>query len=156
MTFLPGKQRDGWTGLWWRDVDADARRLRDHGTDALLLLVEDHELIDARVPDIVARLAAAGVETVRHPVLDMNVPADPAAYHAALTDVIARIRAGQVVVVACRGGLGRTGTAVGCLLVQSGMAPRDAIALTRRSRSHTIERDIQERFVEAWSRAPHR
>ncbi|MEK6720005.1 MAG: ADP-ribosylglycohydrolase family protein [Chloroflexota bacterium] len=142
MTFLPGKQRDGWTGMWWRDVDADARRLRDHGADALFLLVEDHELSEARVPEIVDRLAEAGIETIRHPVLDMHVPADPAAFHAALTDVIARIRAGQVVVVACRGGLGRTGTAVGCLLVQSGMAPRDAIALTRRSRSHTIERDI--------------
>ena len=51
MTFLPGKQRDGWSGLHWRDLDADARVLRDeHGVDTLLLLVEDHELEAARVP----------------------------------------------------------------------------------------------------------
>ena len=27
MTFLPGKQRDGWTGLHWRDLETDAARL---------------------------------------------------------------------------------------------------------------------------------
>lgn len=151
MTFLPGKQGDGWTGLWWRDPDADARRLRENAADALLLLVEDHELIEARAPDVVDRLAAAGVETIRHPVVDMDVPADRDAYRATLADVIARIRASETVVVACRGGLGRTGTAVACLLVQVGMSPRDAIDLTRRSRPKTIERATQERFVKGWA-----
>ncbi len=150
MTFLPGKQRDGWTGPWWRDLDTDAARLREDGTDALLLLVEDHELVDARVPDIVERLAAAGVETIRHPVVDMDVPSDPDAYRHTLTDVLARIRRGERIVVACRGGLGRTGTAVACVLVQTGMSPREAIRLTRTTRPGTIERATQEAFVACW------
>ncbi len=151
MTFLPGKQRDGWTGLWWRDLDADAIRLREHGTDALLLLVEDHELIEARVPDVVERLAAAGIETIRHPVVDMDVPRDRAAYRTTLVGLIERIRAGRRIVVACRGGLGRTGTAVAALLVQVGMEPRASIGLTRASRRNTIERAKQEAFVGGWA-----
>ncbi len=50
MTFLIGKQRDGWTGMHWRDLETDAKRLAgEHRVDAFLLLVEDHELEAARV-----------------------------------------------------------------------------------------------------------
>lgn len=150
MTFLPGQAGAGWTGDWWRDLDADIARLRDHGAGALLLLVEDHELVEARVPDLVERLKEAGIETIRHPVVDMGVPSDPVAYRAVLADVITRIESGERIVVACRAGRGRTGTAVACLLVQSGMEPHAAIELTRASRPRTIEREPQERFVEAW------
>ena len=103
------------------------------------------------VPDIANRLPRDhGVQVLRHPIVDMGVPADPLAYRAVLADVLARVKAGQTVAIACRGGLGRTGTAVACLLVMAGLAPDDAIALTRRSRHGTIERDGQEAFVRAW------
>ena len=153
MTFLPGKRRDGWTGPWWRDLDEDGDALRTvHGVDALLLLVEDHELETCGVPDIAERLPRDhDVEVIRFPVPDMDVPADPVAYRAMLAGVLARIEAGETVAVACRGGLGRTGTAVGCLLVMAGLPPEEAIALTRRSRRGTIEDDGQEDFVRGWS-----
>lgn len=150
MTFLPGQGGEGWTGDWWRDLDADIERLRAEGTDTMLILVEDHEFIDARVPDLVDRLAEAGIEVIRHPVVDMSVPSDPEAYRATIAGVIERIEAGQRVVVACRAGRGRTGTAVACLLVQAGLDAPAAIALTRASRPKTIEREPQERFVENW------
>ena len=68
-----------------------------------------------------------------------------------LDDVLSRLRAGESVVVACRGGLGRTGTIVGCLLRDGGLDGDAAIALTRASRKNTIERDTQERFVRDWA-----
>ena len=153
MTFLPGKRRDGWTGPWWRDLDEDGDALRStHGADVLLLLVEDRELESCGVPDIAERLPRDhGVPVLRHPIEDMHVPTDPSAFRAVLGDVLARVQAGQTVAVACRGGLGRTGTAVACLLVMAGLGPNDAIALTRASRHGTIERDAQEAFVRAWT-----
>lgn len=153
MTFLPGKRRDGWTGPWWRDLDEDGDALRStHGVDALLVLVEDHELESCGVPDLTERLRRDhGVLVLRHPVVDMGVPVDPSAYRAVLTDILTRVNAGQTVAVACRGGLGRTGTAVACLLVMAGLNPDDAIALTRRSRHGTIECNEQEAFVRAWT-----
>lgn len=153
MTFLPGKRRDGWTGPWWRDLDEDGDALRStHGADALLLLVEDHELASCGVPDIAERLQRDhGVHVLRHPIEDMHFPTDTSPFRAVLSDVLARIEAGQTVAVACRGGLGRTGTAAACLLVMAGLTPNDAIALTRRSRHGTIERDTQEAFVRAWT-----
>jgi len=151
MTFLPGKRYVGWTGDHWRDLEADARRLREHWRiDALLLLVEDHELEMTGVPDIVEAMERQGVEVLRHPVRDMDVPDDPIAYRATLDRVLQRLRGGQSVVVACRGGLGRTGTAVGCLLREGGLSGPDAVRLTREARRNTIERGTQVALVESW------
>lgn len=151
MTFLPGKQRDGWSGLHWRDLRADVARLRGVlGVDALLLLVEDHELEHARVPDIAAVMAEGGIELLRFPIVDMQVTPDRNGLRRTLDDVLGRIRAGQRVVVACRGGMGRTGTIVGCMLRDGGPDGEAAITLTRKSRKNTIEREIQEAFVTDW------
>ena len=152
MTLLPGKRRDGYSGPHWRDPAADARRLRDaHACDTFLLLVEDVDLAMSRAWATVPALEATGIRVIRHPVPDLDVPRDPAAFRVTLDDVLARIRGGERVVVACRGGLGRTGTAVACLLVDGGVPPDDAIARVRAARPGTVERRIQEDFVRSWS-----
>lgn len=152
MTFLPGKQYvSDWSGEWWRDLERDVARLRaDHGCDVFLLLVEDHELELTRTTGLPAALERHGIELLSHPVVDMNVPTDRDAYRATLDRLVAAIREGRSVVIACRGGLGRTGTAVACLLVGEGMGPEAAIGLTRESRRNTIERGKQVAFVRGW------
>ena len=70
MTFLPGRQREGWTGPHWRDLEADASRLRtEHKVDDLLLLVEDHELVASRVAGMADVMKANGIDLIRHPIL---------------------------------------------------------------------------------------
>lgn len=151
MTFLPGKQYVGWHGPAWRDLGRDIARLRDeHGCDLFLLLVEDHELVSTRTTALSATFERHDIELLRHPVIDMDVPADGDAYRSMLQDLTAAIRDGKSVVVACRGGLGRTGTAVACLLVDAGMGAQAAIALTRVSRRNTIERGVQVDWVSGW------
>ena len=154
MTLLPGKKRRGYGGPQWRDAAADARRLRDaHGCTTFLLLVEDVDLDISRAWGTVPALEAAGIRVVRHPIRDMDVPRDRRAFRATLDDVRGRVRAGERVVVACRGGLGRTGTAVACLLVDGGVAAAEAMARVRAARPGTIERRAQEEFVRDWERA---
>ena len=152
MTLLPGKKRLGYSGPHWRDPAADARRLRDvHRCGTFLLLVEDVDLAMSRAWATVPALEAAGIRVLRHPVPDMGVPADPEAFRISLDDALAGIRRGERVVVACRGGLGRTGTAVACLLVDGGLPPDEAIARVRAVRPGTVERPSQEAFVRAWA-----
>jgi protein-tyrosine phosphatase len=108
----------------------------------------------ARVTDLADAMAAAGVDLVRFPIPDMDVTTDRDGLRRVLDDVLARLRGGQCVAVACRGGLGRTGTIVACLLRDAGLDGDEAIALTRASRHDTIERQSQVDFVHDWSWPP--
>jgi ADP-ribosylglycohydrolase len=153
MTFLPGKRHEGGVaGKHWRDLETDAQRLRaDLDTDTFLVLVEDAELVTFGVPEFIDVLTRHGIGVLRHPMPDGGTPADHVAFGATLMDVRARVDAGQTVVVACRGGLGRTGTTVACLLREAGLDGDAAIVATRAARTKTIETLAQEQFVRAWA-----
>ena len=89
MTFLPGKQRDGWSGLHWRDLEADARVMRnDHCVDTLLLLVEDHELEAARVPSLAEAMTVKASSCSGFPIEDMEVTTDRDGLRRTLDDVL--------------------------------------------------------------------
>ena len=66
---------------------------------------------------------------VRSP--DFGVPADRADAVAALREARARAAGGERVEVACRGGVGRTGTALAALAVLDGLAPAAAVHWVR-------------------------
>ncbi len=134
MTILPGKD-EGPGGKHHRNLEQDVRWLREaYLLDAFLLLVEDHELAMLRVPSIAEVMAAHGIGLLRHPIVDVSVPTDDLSLAATLDDVRARLAMGESVTVACRGGLGRTGTVVGCLLRDGGLDGDAAVALVRTSR----------------------
>ncbi|TKJ18507.1 protein-tyrosine phosphatase family protein [Blastococcus sp. CCUG 61487] len=62
---------------------------------------------------------------------DFWVPLDRADALDALREVRARARAGERVEIACRGGVGRTGTALAALAVLDGLPPGDAVRWVR-------------------------
>ena len=94
------------------------RRLGDTCGPADFTLV----LADGPVPDWSHR-------RVRWP--DFWVPSDTADAVEALHEVRRRAAAGERVEVACRGGVGRTGTALAALAVLDGLAPGDAVRWVR-------------------------
>ena len=56
--------------------------------------------------------------------------------------------------VACRGGVGRTGTALACLGVLDGLAPSDAVAFTRTwYHPRAVETPWQRRYVGKFARS---
>lgn len=57
------------------------------------------------------------------------------------------LRRGGKVLVHCRGGLGRAGTAAARLLVEFGVAPADAVARVRHTRAGAIETKQQMQYV---------
>ena len=150
MTFLPGKRAPGVDGQHWRDLDLGLQRLREHWhADTFVLLVDDRQLEWTKVSGIEAAAADHDIELVRFPIPDGGTPSDQEAFAKLLDGLAERLRAGKNV-VACRGGLGRTGTTVACLLRDAGLDAADAIALTRASRHSTIENSRQEAFVTGW------
>jgi len=78
---------------------------------------------------------------------DFRLPRDPALLRAELGTVWERA-AGARVELACRGGTGRTGTALACLAVLDGVPAAEAVAYVRAHyRPRAVETPAQRRFV---------
>ncbi|MDE2901001.1 MAG: protein-tyrosine phosphatase family protein, partial [Chloroflexota bacterium] len=75
-----------------------------------------------------AALIGVTASHARHPVDDMNVPQSHREMVAILDAMDVAVRADRLVYVHCWGGIGRTGTVVGCWLVRHGLSGEDALA----------------------------
>ena len=79
---------------------------------------------------------------------DFGLPVDEAEAFTAIADLYRRARAGALVEVACWGGIGRTGTVLGCLSVLAGTPPPDAVAWVRKHyHPAAVETEDQERLI---------
>jgi hypothetical protein len=80
---------------------------------------------------------------------DFGVPADPDRATGQVRAAFQRARAGERVEVGCAGGLGRTGTVVGCMAILAGVPSDEAVAWVRANYDErAIETEEQEAFVE--------
>lgn len=123
-------------------VQVRGRRLRDPASPA------DFVLVLARGP-----APAWPHRRIRWP--DFWVPLDRADALDALREAHRRARAGQRVEAACRGGIGRTGTALAALAVLDGFRPQDALRWVRAGyHPAAVETPWQEHFLlnASWSR----
>jgi protein-tyrosine phosphatase len=78
---------------------------------------------------------------------DFRLPRDPGDAWDALFEAWRRAEVERVE-VACRGGRGRTGTALACIAVLDGVPAREAVALVRRHYDrHAVETPWQRRYV---------
>ena len=99
------------------------------------------------------------VEYARKSIKDHGVPGSRAQMTEILDYIANSMRAGRPVYVHCRAGIGRTGTVVGCLLVERGLAGDGALdelnrlwQQCRRSKSWAFipETDAQSTYVREW------
>jgi ADP-ribosyl-[dinitrogen reductase] hydrolase len=152
LTFCPGKKQMGaLSGDWNRDLSIDLLAIREFGASALVTLMEGWELEHYGVPvqALSEQAKALGIEWLHLPVVDQGIPDrtfdecwDVAGLR--LHEILA---GGGKIVVHCRGGLGRTGTVAGRLLVEIGEGSESAIARIRSARKGSIENLAQENYV---------
>ena len=81
---------------------------------------------------------------------DFWVPTNRADAMDALHEAHRRALAGERVEVACRGGVGRTGTALAALAIIDGVPPQDAVAWVR---THYNPRAVETPWQRAWLRS---
>jgi ADP-ribosyl-[dinitrogen reductase] hydrolase len=150
-SLLPGTDPNRRHGVRRRVLQGDAARLRDiDAVDVLLLLVVDHELAPVGPAPYAEALARHGVELIRHPIPDLEVP-DAHQFQLTLATVADRLHAGRSVLIACRSARGRTAMAVGCLLRDAGLSADETIAFLGSTRPGAIETPSQEAFIRQWA-----
>ena len=137
------------------------RRILDAGVTCFVDLTTRHDPLEP-YEDLLSELndgsSAAAAVRESFPVPDMSIPDSPDTTRAIL-DVIDRVLAEQgTAYVHCWGGVGRTGTIVGCWLVRHGMTGEEALArvaelwATRPDASWSTSPQTEEqfRYVREW------
>ena len=121
------------------DPELAARRLRAFGRYGITLFVDLTHPADPLEP--YARLLDGAARRASHPIVDLGTPTIPHMTRI-LDEVDAALADEQRVYVHCWGGIGRTGTVVGCWLVRHGLDGGDTIA-----RIAELRRDVSDAFV---------
>jgi ADP-ribosylglycohydrolase/protein-tyrosine phosphatase len=139
------------------EAERKLRRLCDSGVNAFIDLTEPGELEPYE-----ALLSSAGAGACayhRVPVRDLNVPS-PEEMHRILDLLESEQARGRTVYLHCWGGVGRTGTVVGCYLVRQGLSGSEALdrlatlwqVMEKRDRiPQSPETEAQREFVLGWA-----
>ncbi len=97
-------------------------------------------------------LLPGGVQYRRFAIRDFTVPSR-ATVIVVLNTIDAALADAQTVYVHCRGGIGRTGTIIGCYLVREGLTGDEALSeIARLYHSGSSETDDQRALVRSWPR----
>ena len=129
---VPGRFLAGeYPGAITRGVAAGKlRTLLRAGIDHFFDLTEQREPLEPYDGIAAQEARRLGTQVVheRHPIRDMNVPRRPPQMAAILDAFDQALENGRNIYVHCWGGVGRTGTTVGCWLVRHGMTGDEALA----------------------------
>lgn len=89
---------------------------------------------DGLVPyeDLFPKLGIRGLSRVAHPVFDMEIPDSPQVMRDILGSIRDALAEQRPAYLHCWGGIGRTGTVVGCWLREQGMSAVAALAKVQR------------------------
>lgn len=148
LTACPGREPGLLRGnprLLQQDLAAYARL----GAVAVVTLVEQPELEMLGLPELGARVRDAGLAWEHLPIPDFHAPGPrfESAWPEAGARVHAHVGAGHGVVVHCLAGLGRTGTVAARILIEAGLAPREALERVRAARPGAVQSTAQRDYV---------
>ena len=138
------------------DREAAAARIAAHldaGITSFIDLTAEGELAPY------ADLLPADARHTRLTIPDLSIPHDPGQMRTILDTIDGELAAGRTVYLHCWGGIGRTGTVVGCWYVRHGMAGDAALASVSERyatvekaarRPHSPETPQQAAYVRGW------
>jgi ADP-ribosyl-[dinitrogen reductase] hydrolase len=150
MTLCPGKQQDdALSGRWQRNLNLDIKRIVDAGAITVVTLMEMHELEKLGVKNLGQEIEKVELMWHHLPIVDRCAPADSfeLQWEKVGDELRNNLHKGDLIVLHCMGGLGRTGTVAARLLIELGESPLSAIKRVRHTRPGAIETRVQEDYI---------
>jgi protein-tyrosine phosphatase len=148
MTLAPGKCHPGMHFLWQRDLEKDLIRLQqEYSTHLLVTLLEAEEMPKLKIPNLIDRVKAHGMQSCWFPIPDFSTPDSMSELQQLIEKILTAVETEQTVVIHCKGGLGRSGLVAASCLVALGHSPETAFALVRQARPGSVETASQEAYV---------
>lgn len=130
--------------------DVTVSRLRELVSKGVTTFVDLTAPADALIPyePLFSKIGEAGGKLTRHSfaIPDLDVPSDPGLMRTVMELIRVEIGAGRTCYVHCRGGIGRTGTVVGCWLREEGWEGEAALAEVQRLYSRHMAAEKQLRY----------
>ena len=159
VTFAPGKKDPtSRPAPWARDLSTDLDTIVAWKARIVLTLIEPHEIEFLGISGLCDAIRGCGMDWLHLPIRDVSVPDSifEQVWPAHSAELRRRLRAGENLLVHCRGGLGRAGMIAARLMVEEGVPAETAIAAVRAARPGAIETDAQEDWVRAGRRVERR
>lgn len=118
----------------WSSFHQEAQRA---GLGTVVCLAPRPELAELS-PEYHAALARGGLpfRWMNVPMRNFGLPEDPAGFRRDIASLAQDVRRGEVVLLHCAAGLGRTGTAAACLLKALGVDAEEALERVRQAGSN--------------------
>jgi ADP-ribosyl-[dinitrogen reductase] hydrolase len=155
MSLCPGRKGRGFSGYHDRDLPTDLDAIKRAGVTTIVPLIEHFEFGMLKISPYFTEAALRDIYVDWHPVKDGGVPSNVESYRKLIARIEARILAGEKILVHCKAGHGRTGTACAALLMtMKGLHPAEAIAECRRARKDTVDFGRQEAFLYDFAGVP--
>lgn len=134
------------------------KTLVEKGVQTFIDLTTPHDGLDPYEPVLLE--LGEGLTRFSHEIPDMSVPNAPEVMRGILDRLRTEIAAGRTCYVHCWGGIGRTGTVIGCWLKESGMDAAAALDEVQRRYASGMEKVVrhphspqtpeQVRYVKDW------
>jgi len=130
-------------------------RLKEGGIQTLVSLLEKDEATWLGLADEGTIASKLGLNFLSHPIPDVNVPLDTAAFIVFITGLAVRLRAGERVGIHCRGSIGRSTITAACALIHLGWPARQAISVIEAARGCPVPNTLQqERWILQYKALP--
>ena len=120
--------------------------LQRAGIDTLVsLLSEDQvEMLELTEEPLLAKQLR--MQFIHHPIPDHQLPPDPHAFRAFVSDLARRLRSGERIGIHCWGSIGRATVAAACTLIHLGWQPAAALAAVEAARGCPVP-DTEEQQI---------
>ena len=127
-------------GDWLED---DLLRMKREGIETLVSLLENDEADMLALSEERPIAEKIGLRFLSHPIPDVHLPPDTAAFREFVVDLAHRLRTGERMGVHCRGSIGRATVTAACTLIELGWTPHAALAAIEAARGCAVP-DTQE------------